>query len=312
MIRNKIVYIGILLVLSLTIMAFAYQRNSSASFADAFSLAAREGLSQSEAKYELFVSDANNFEKGPWKILRYDGNGRNGRVFTKEQLGWPQDIVILEEEEIVLVSNLTTGKITRYSLSDGSYLGDFATVAGGPTRMKFGPDGFLYVLQWKGNGKVIRFTRNGSLVDEFTSAGVNQSIGLDWDEDGNLYVSSFGNSHVRRFDDKGRDLGLFIDSELVGPTDISFVEGGALLVNDWKAGLVMRFSAEGRLIEEFTSGVSQAEGLSSLPNGNVLVGHGSGACVKEYDRTGRFVRDVVAPKAGGLQQPNAVTVRVVE
>ena len=318
--KNRLFYLGMLLLLSVAIMAFTQATNLFEHTDQAMAGLATEpghtigddvGKGASADKFELFVSDANNFDKGPWKILRYDSDGINPRVFTEEQLGWPQDIVVLEEEAIVLISNLTTGKINRHKLSDGAYLGEFANVPGAPTRTKFGPDGLLYILQWQGNGKVQRFRRDGTFVDEFTDLGVNQSIGLDWDADGNLYVSSFGNKHIRKFDRNGKDMGLFVSTDMAGPTDIAFTKAGELLVNDWKAGLVLRFSKEGTLLGQFSSGVSQAEGLTTLPNGNILIGNGAGSNIKEYDPTGGFVRDLVPKKAGGLSQPNAVTVRVI-
>jgi len=55
---------------------------------------------------------------------------------------------------VVLISNLNTGRITKYNSSTGEYIGDFATGIAGPTRMKIGADSLLYVLQWSGNGKV--------------------------------------------------------------------------------------------------------------------------------------------------------------
>ncbi len=69
--------------------------------------------------------------------------------------------------------------------------------------MKIGADSLLYVLQWSGNGKVRRYELDGTFVDDFTSVGVTQSIGIDWDNDGNLYVSSYGGDNVRKFDTNG-------------------------------------------------------------------------------------------------------------
>lgn len=259
--------------------------------------------------YELFVSDANGFGQGPWKILRYDGDGSNPRTFTDENLAWPQDIIILEEEREVLISNLNSGRITKYNLDTGAYIDDFALVAGGPTRMKFGPDGLLYVLQWQGDGTVLRFNRDGSFVDAFTNVGVGRSIGLDWDEDGNLYVSSFEDAFVRKFDSMGQDMGLFIASNLFGPTNIYFMENGNLLVSDWAAGFVFMFSASGQFLGPFITGVPQVEGFAKTPEGNILIGHGMDSSIEEYRLDGTFVQDKITSNLGGLQQPNAIAVR---
>ena len=127
--------------------------------------------------------------------------------------------------QVVLISNLSSGNINRHNINSGQFIDSFATNIGGPTRIKIGPDGLLYVLQWTGDGLVQRYQLDGTFVDNFTSVGVFQSIGLDWDNEGNLYVSSYNNGangSVRKFDPEGNDLGLLIDTGLQGPTDIWF------------------------------------------------------------------------------------------
>ncbi|NUO03289.1 MAG: hypothetical protein HUU01_21980, partial [Saprospiraceae bacterium] len=41
--------------------------------------------------YEVYISDAVNFNVAPWKILKYDEDGQNGQVFITDHLAWPQD-----------------------------------------------------------------------------------------------------------------------------------------------------------------------------------------------------------------------------
>ncbi len=42
-----------------------------------------------------YVSDAGNFNSGPWKIVQFDQNGENPVDYINDQLGWPQDIVFI-------------------------------------------------------------------------------------------------------------------------------------------------------------------------------------------------------------------------
>jgi hypothetical protein len=274
----------------------------------------KEDITPNEPRIEIYVSDAGNFNLPPWQILKYDENGKNPQVFIKSNLFWPQDIVFLEDEKIVLVSNLNSGKIARFNATTGAYINLFASVIGGPTRMKIGKDNLLYVLQWQGNGKVIRYKLDGSLVGEFTTVGVNESIGLDWDTAGNLYVSSFNggaNGYVRRFDSNGNDLGLFINAGLQGPTNIWFDESGNMLVNDWQAGIIREFDSNGSFIGNNITGLSQPEGIDFLSNGNYLIGNGGTGAIKQYKSDGVFVNDLVPSGSGGLVRPNAVVVRKV-
>lgn len=258
---------------------------------------------------EIYVSDAGNFSSPPWKILKFDENGENPITFIDTVLAWPQDILFLEDQQVVLISNLNTGRITKYNSTTGDFIGDFATGIGGPTRMRIGPDSLLYVLQWSGTGKVKRYQLDGTFVDDFTTVGVAQSIGIDWDDDGNLYVSSYGTDNVRKFDASGNDLGIFVNSNLAGPTNIWFDDNGDLLAIDYDGTAVKRFNSSGIFINNFITGLSQAEGVDFFPNGNILIGNGATHSVKMYDSNGVYIEDFIPNGSGGLITPNAVVIR---
>lgn len=257
----------------------------------------------------IYVSDAGNWSNPPWQILKYDLDGQNPEIFIYEELAWPQDILFIEEDQEVLISNLNSGKITRYNGLTGAYINDFITGLAGPTRMKIGPDSLLYILQWNGTGMVKRYTLDGVYVDDFTSVGVPQSIGLDWDTDTNLYVSSYNGKLVRKFDVNGLDQGVFIDSNLLGPTNIWFDATGDLLVADYNGTSVKRFDATGNYLGEFLTGLGQSEGVAFLANGTILVGKGTNGSVRQYAANGTYIGDKVTSGAGGLIRPNAVVVR---
>ena len=258
---------------------------------------------------EIYVSDAGNFNNPPWQILKFDEFGGNPEVFIDDHLNWPQDILFLEESNTVLISNLGSGLITRHNSTDGTYLDDFAKSIDGPTRIKIGPDSLLYVLQWKGDGKVLRFELDGTALGPFTESGVSQSIGLDWDNEGNLYVSSYNGDLVRKFDQDGKDLGGFITSNLAGPTNIWFHESGDLMVSDYDATAIKRFDIDGKYVGDFITGLSNSEGVAFFENGDLLIGNGKTSAVKLYNSEGTFIRDFVETRGGGLKTPNAVTIR---
>lgn len=268
----------------------------------------------SAPRTEIYVSDVGPQRNQPYQILRYDENGENPEVFTKENLSRPQDILFLEEQEVVLISNLGSNTIGRYNANTGEYIDAFATGISGPTRIKMGPDGFIYALQWTGNGKVKRYQQNGTYIDDFTSLAVSQSIGLDWDSAGNLYVASFNNGtggFVRKFDQEGEDQGLFARTNLAGPTDIWFDNSGNLLVNDWSAGVVAKFGANGVFINNIITSLFNPEGVDHMPNGNMLIGNGGTSSIKMYTSSGAFIKDLVESNSGKLETPNGITVRQV-
>ena len=260
----------------------------------------------------IYVSDARNFEKGPWKIIRYNKYGDNPVDFIKTELAWPQDILFLEEKNEVLISNLNSGKINRYNADTGELIGLFAK-ASGPTRLKVGHDNLLYVLQWSGNGKVLRYKLDGSFVDEFTEAGVFRAIGLDWDAKNNLYVSSYKNACIRKFDERGKDMGTFVESNLKGPTNIWFDGSGNLLVNDWSENRVVRFDPNGNFVDYFiNNGLSQPEGVDFFEDGSFIIGSGGTSEVKLYTSDGTPKGSLITKGHGGLKQPNAVRIRITD
>ncbi|MGB3182965.1 MAG: Ig-like domain-containing protein [Cyclobacteriaceae bacterium] len=267
--------------------------------------------SDSSSVIEIYVSDAASFNTGPYKIMRYEASADYPTEFITERLSWPQDILFLEEQGIVLVSNLSSGQINAHDIITGRYLRTFAGGIGGPTRMKIGPDGLLYVLQWEGNGRVRRYNLDGTQAGTFTSTGVSQSIGMDWDAEGNLYVSSFGDKTVTKFDTNGDEVSELITSNLQGPTNLWIDESGDVLVLDWTAGLVRRFGSDGTYKGVFISGLSKPEGVDFF-GGSIFIGNGGTGAVKRFGGNGFYTEDVVPAGTGGLQTPNAVVVRKVE
>lgn len=254
--------------------------------------------------FDIYVSDA----AAPYQILKYDGNGENPVVFISENLAWPQDILFLEDQDVVLISNLSSGTITRHNASTGAFIDNFAIDIDGPTRMKV-RDNLLYILQWAGSGRVLRYQLDGTFVDEFTSVGVERSIGMDWDKDGNLYVSSYSGGFVRKFDSDGNDLGKVITNALSGPTNLWFNEEGNILVNDWNSGLIAAFKPNGNFINNVITGLNKPEGVALLDNGQFLIGNGGTGSVKQYESDFTFVKDLVMMRLGGLNRPNAVVIR---
>ena len=259
---------------------------------------------------EIYVSDVGFNRNGPHVIFRYDEQGNNGTEFITTQLSKPQDIVFLESQDIVLVSNLQTNNINKYDIHTGEYRGEFASGLNGPTRLEIGPDGLIYALQWNG-GFVKRYQQNGDFVDDFTDLAISQAIGIAWDSENNLYVSSFNrgnNGFVRKFNASGAHQGLFINSNLVGPTDIWFDDDGNMLVNDWSANKVKRFNAQGSFVGDFVSFIAEPEGVA-FQDDNVLIGDSRNGAVKKYANDGVSLGNGVAPGAAGLRTTNAVTVR---
>lgn len=270
-----------------------------------------------QTSHFIYVSDAGGFNSPPWQVLRYDLDGSNPQVFISNEtfvsnnVGWPQDILFLEDQNVVLISCLIGNRITKHHATTGAYIEDFAAVPGGPTRMKIGPDGLIYVVQWStSDNRVLQFEQDGTPLGEYTNTGVARSVGLDIDNAGNLYVGSYGGNTVTKFDADGNSEGVLIDTQLAGPTNVILEQGGNILALNWNGGTIERFDSGGNHIETFTTAVTQPEGFAIHPtNFNYLVGNGGPAQIDEFLFDGTFVGSVVSSGSGGLVQPNAVVIR---
>jgi len=74
------------------------------------------------------------------------------------------------------------------------------------------------------------------------------------------------------FDQNGNDLGLFATTNLAGPTNIWFNDNDDLLIIDYLGAAVKRFDTDGNYLNNFITGLGNAEGVGILPNGNILIG----------------------------------------
>lgn len=263
---------------------------------------------------EIYVSDVGTNRNGPHQIIQYNSAGGSSKTFINQGVAKPQDIVFLEDQGVALVSNLGSNDINKFDIETGNLIGAFASGLNAPTRIDIGPDGLLYAVMWNG-GPVKRFQLDGTFVDDFTSRGINQAIGQAWDGQGNYYVSSFNNGangFVRKFDGSGNDLGLFINSNLNGPTDIWFDGSGNLLVNDWSGNSVKRFDSNGNFQGLFIASVSQPEGVAIMEDGNILIGASGTGSVIMYDANGVFIQELIRSGQGSLRTPNAVIIRSID
>jgi WD40 repeat protein len=263
-----------------------------------------------ESTLDIYVSDTGDFQSGPWQIVRYNEFGNKPHRYITSNLGQPQDILFLEDQQIVLITNFSTGTITQYHSETGAFQKFFATGLFQPTRMKIGPDGYIYVLNWSDNeNNVFRFQQDGTALGKYTSVGVRSAIGIDWDSSGNMYVSSYYDAYIRKYDSDGNDLGKLITTNLQGPTNLWLDESNNIFVIDYNGGNVKEFSSNGSLKRTFISGLGQAEGVEFFDNGDILIGNGINGSVRMYNSEGTYIKTLVRSGSGGLIRPNALRIR---
>jgi len=173
--------------------------------------------------------------------------------------------------------------------------------------MRLGPDSLLYVTQWGALQKaLVRFDLNGNFVDTFV-VYINNALGHAWDSDTNLYISSFSEGTIKKYDPDGNFLEDFIDyGGLQGPTDIWWNDEG-MAVQDWTGGSVMQFDSTGSYVSTITSAPSQPEGIAFFPDGGYLMGDWGQDAVHYIDSAGVYFGTLIS--GGGLADPNGVHIR---
>lgn len=264
----------------------------------------------SYGQYEVYVSSG----FGPTSsIKKFDADGNFIENFvapSASPLNWPQDILFINNDTEAIVTGLNNNAIFRYDGATGALIDTFAYTISGPTRIKIGPDGYLYALEWSGGGRVMRYDLAGNFIDTFTNIPVIESIGLDWDASNNLYVSSFSGAEVFRFDPSGNYTDNPISGSLaaVGPTNLWFAPSGDMYILDWTGNKVVHYNASFQVQPTFIAGISKPEGIAQLPNGDLLIGSGgSNPQIRRYDSAGNFIG--VFASGNGLENPNAIYVK---
>jgi outer membrane protein assembly factor BamB len=197
--------------------------------------------------------------------------------------------------DLLVAADLTSdtdGVIRRFDNS-GNYIGTFTSggpTLDGPSALRFGPDGNLYVLS--GSSTVIRYNgRTGVYIDTFISSGLSEAKNMVFGPDGNLYISA----------NPGGGVG----------------EGGTIMrFNGTTGAFIDNFVANGA----GTSGcnvLAEAMALVFGPDGKLYVGNDArdvGACGTSYSimrfngQTGAYIDTPVPANAQGLYDPNGMTV----
>ncbi len=157
------------------------------------------------------------------------------------------------------------------------------------------------------NDRVLRFdSATGMFVDFAVGGGLDGPEGLAFGPDGNVYVSSFQDNNVQRYNLTGAPLGAFSGGGLDSPTGLAFGPDGNLYVSSFETNSVVRFSATGAPLGTFVSGIDAPMGLTFDPGGDLFVGSFTQDSVLRFNAAGQ---PLGALSGGGLDGPTYMTVR---
>jgi sugar lactone lactonase YvrE len=281
----------------------------------------------------LYVSNGNGNN-----ILRF--NGATGEfidalVTVGGELLEPRGLLFGPDGSLY-VSSSGTNSILRFDITTGAFLGVFVSSDpqsnGGlahPTGLAFGSDGHLYVTSFDTNSLLLYDGATGAFISTLVaddpatpnvdeSNGLAEPVGLMFGADGNLYVSGFSSSSVRRYDPAGMFLGVFVADNPSSPginesggllqaPELIFGPDGSLYVSSFGNHRILRYDgATGAFIDVFApnrgalndiqSGqLANPIGMAIGPNGTLYVSSFNTNCIQNYDATtGDFIAPFVA------------------
>jgi sugar lactone lactonase YvrE len=115
-----------------------------------------------------------------------------------------------------------------------------------PTRLAFGPAGFLYVTDAK-VGSVFIYDPNLLLIGELK--GFEKPLGIAIDPDGLIYVGSNRLNCVEVYDLDGQKVGSIGQGKIKMPNDLAFDAAGNLYVADSLSNIVRVYDPNGKLLQ---------------------------------------------------------------
>lgn len=264
-------------------------------------------LAPARAGVEPFVLVSTNTE-----IHKFSLTGQSLGVWvpgSSEHLAMPQHMAMGPDGNIY-VANFGGG-VEVFDVS-GAHVRSLPDVPGMTQPAWLGFRGDTLLVSAIGSARVLAFDvlqGDAQLPDPFTIPGeLSRPHAILFDEDEAL-VSLFPGT-VARFGADGQHVENFLTTSLVRPlTILRSADESRLIVSDFN-GRVQSFDAQtGEHLGRFTSDVGGAgsDGMTYLPNGNVLIAFFSSRFVKEYTPDGDLV-GIWGDASWATQGPNDVFV----
>ncbi len=230
--------------------------------------------------------------------------------------------VAVHAQSGLLVSGYGSQAVHRFEEGSGAPLGVVAAAPGAQS-LRYGPDGFLYacaeeadrVLKLDGTtgAFVVNFVWDDPATPEDESGGLDAPTAAVFGPDGALYVASFSQNRVLRYDGgSGAFLGEFIapgSGAINGPdAGMAFGPDGHLYVPSFNNNRVLRFDgATGAFLDTFVTaakGLSRPRVLRFRGDGMLWVTSWGNNRLLRFDLDGTLVKTVAA----GVLRPTGLVI----
>ncbi len=261
---------------------------------------------------------------GTDQILRYEATTGNFlSAISSPNLLSPSGITQGLDGNVYVGSSAgSTGLVLRYEF-DKAKMVVFASTEefDKPHDLLFGPNGHLYVSEWR-TDEVLRFNgTTGAFLGIFTSgASMRSPSDIAFGPDGNLLVLNNSDNVLRFSGATGVYMDIFathedIDKSGVVPSGLAFGPDNNLYVASEVVDQVFRFNGvTGAFMDIFTKG-DRIDILNTIvfgPNGSLYVGDwGSDAVIRFNGTAGAFINTFINSRSGGLERPSQMAFVVV-
>ena len=243
---------------------------------------------------DLFVASIFSDE-----VYRFNGTtGTNMGVFASGMDG-PYGIDFGPDGNLYVGSLFAGPKtISKYNGTTGASLGTFVNLGGAnPIDIRFRADG-LYVTIGGSTGGIQRYDKNtGAALGAFTPL-INDPIGVDWNTSGDLFVSSFNQNKIFKYNGTtGALIGTFATASLSSPYGMRFGPDGNLYVANVGSDVITRYNGTtGALMGTFASGggLNDPTGILFGGDGHLYVASGNTNQILRYNGTTGAFMDVFA------------------
>jgi hypothetical protein len=157
-----------------------------------------------------------------------------------DAISWPKGVAV-DDSDNVYVGSGNDGII--YKITPAGEKSEFAHLAVDGS-IHFGPNNFLYVCN-QDERKIVRVSRDGSLVEDYVVTDTLNVIDFDWDAAGDMYIVA-NDSGIVKYDAAGT---LSAAADLATPKSCRVYENHLYVTDIWDTGSVWRFDITGAGLE---------------------------------------------------------------
>ena len=178
----------------------------------------------------------------PWQFPPPENKIEKNTILTLDNdtgeilKSWGSDLFLMphglevDQENNIWVTDVGLQQILKFNsdgellmtLGEANVLGNDSSHFALPTDVAVAPDGSFYVSDGYGNSRVVKFSKDGSFLFEWSKNGPDYKLnignkqgefdiphGIDLDKNGNVYVADRENNRIQKFDSEGNFISVW-------------------------------------------------------------------------------------------------------